>query len=108
MIILVDMDDTIEELLPAWCKWLNKCYGTKVDSKNITEWEVAKLFPDLTISQVFSPLIDNPEFWKTVKPKSGATKYLKKLIDEGNEVYIVTASHYKNIVPKYEYVIEKH
>ena len=79
MIILVDMDDTIEELLPAWCRWLNKYYGTSVNPDNITDWEVAKFFPELTIEQVFSPLIDNSSFWKTVKPKPGAVKYLKKL-----------------------------
>lgn len=108
MIILVDMDDTIEELLPAWCRWLNKYYGTNVSPDNVTDWEVAKFFPELTIEQVFSPLIDNSSFWKTVKPKPGAVKYLKKLATEGNEIYIVTASHYKNIAPKYEYIIEKY
>ena len=108
MIILVDMDDTIEELLPAWCRWLNKYYGTSVNPDNVTDWEVAKFFPELTIEQVFSPLTDNSSFWKTVKPKPGAVKYLKKLVAEGNEIYIVTASHYKNIAPKYEYIIEKY
>lgn len=26
--ILIDIDDTLTELLPAWCKWLNNLSGS--------------------------------------------------------------------------------
>lgn len=107
MKILVDMDDTMESLLPAWCSWLNKTFKTNVNPDNIVDWEVAKFFPQLTEEQIFSPLHD-PLFWKTVKPKPFAAKYLKKLINKGHEVYIVTATSYKNIAPKYELIIKKY
>lgn len=107
MIILVDMDDTIEDLLGSWCNWLNNNYGTSVEPESINQWEVKKFFPQLTVEEVFSPF-DDKEFWKTVKPKSGSIKYLKKLIKEGNEVYIVTASHYKSIFAKYTYVLKRY
>lgn len=105
--ILVDIDDTIEDLLKAWCEWLNKRYGLCVQPEEVTDWDVAKFFPTLTKEQVFEPLhIDH--FWETVEPKKDAVKYVKKLIDDGFNIYLCTTTDYRNIKPKYEYVVMKH
>lgn len=105
--VLVDIDDTIEDLLDAWCKWLNERYGLCIKPKEVTDWDVAKFFPTLTKEQVFEPLhIDY--FWKTVEPKKDAVKYVKKLIDDGFNLYLCTTTDYRNVKPKYEYIIMKH
>ena len=38
--ILIDIDDTIEDLLAAWCKWLNDLYGLNVKPDEVTDWDV--------------------------------------------------------------------
>ncbi len=91
MTILIDMDDTIEHLLPAWVEFLDNEHGLDVKPNDITEWDITKFFPTLTDDQVFAPLL-NEYFWDTVKPIPGATETIKKLIDDGHKVYIVTAS----------------
>ena len=87
--ILIDIDDTIEDLLAAWCKWLNDLYGLNVKPDEVTDWDVARFFPTLTKEQVFEPL-HTDHFWKTVEPKDEAVKYVKQLIDDGFNVYLCT------------------
>lgn len=98
-VILVDMDDTIENLLEAWCDAINAKHGTSYKAKNAKEWDITKFFKSLTEEQIFEPLIDK-NFWSTVKPKEDAIKYLKKLKNNGYDIYVVTATDYRNLEPK--------
>lgn len=105
--ILIDIDDTLIELLPAWCKWLNELYDFNVKLEEVTNWDISKFFPTLTPEEVFEPLYTD-YFWKTVKPKDESVKYVKQLIDDGFNVYLCTSTDYKNVRPKFEYVIMKY
>lgn len=102
--ILVDMDDTIENCTEAWVNFLNRRYGTDVDPDSITEWVVSAAFPTLTHEQVYDCVIED-EFWHSVKPFEDAVYYLKKLIDDGHEIYIVTSAQYESIKVKMEDVL---
>lgn len=104
MIIAFDADDTIENLSFAWVDWLNNKYGTNVKREELTDWDTAKFFPELTREQVFEPL-SLDEFWDTVKPYSDAQEIISRLQEEGDEVYIVTSSNYKSFAAKAEKVI---
>lgn len=102
--ILVDMDDTIEHLLMAWINCLNMRHGKSVNWEDIREWSVPSVYPDLTREQVYAPLLED-DFWKTVKPMEGAAEVLKWAIEQGHEIYIVTASAYETIKSKMENVL---
>lgn len=97
--ILVDMDDTIENLLSAWVERLNRDFGTDIKPNDVTEWDISKSFPMLTREQVVSPLFCN-DFWYSVMPKPGAPEMLKRLIDDGHRVLIVTTSGYHTLRTK--------
>jgi 5'(3')-deoxyribonucleotidase len=102
------MDDTIEDLLPAWVGYLNKKHGTSVDPINVTDWDMTKFFPTLTKHQVYCPL-RLEEMWRMVLPKPGALEYLQRLKDDGHKLFIVTTSSCESINPKmrrvfYEYL----
>lgn len=105
--ILVDMDDTLESLLPAWVQWLNTHHGLSVDVESIAEWDMRVSFPSLTAEEINAPLFIR-EFWETVLPKPGAVECVKRLIDDGHEVYICTASNYKTLTDKMEVVLFRH
>ena len=105
--ILVDMDDTIENLAEAWNNYLNKRHNLSVKLSDWTDWVLTEHFPMLTEEQCFEPLF-LPEFWKTVTPKPDARKYLKKLWDKGFPIYIVTASHPDTVAPKIKSVLNKY
>lgn len=106
-VVLLDVDDTLIDLLSAWCSWLNRFYGLCVTPDEITDWNIAKFFPMLTVEQVFKPL-QLEKFWKTVKPKDEAIKYVKQLVDDGFDVYICTSTDYRNVKLKFEHIIAKY
>lgn len=104
MIILVDMDDTIEQLLRAWVNRVNKKYERQVTVDEVTDWNVAAPYPGLTRKQVYD-VISEKGFWKTVEPMPGASEALKHFMDAGHEVYIVTATNREHLQEKMDEVL---
>ena len=97
--ILVDMDDTIEQLLKAWIRGVNDKYNRQVVYDDVTSWDVSAAYPGLTWEQVYEiPM--QPGFWKTVEPIPGAAEALKRLMDAGHEIYIVTATPHESVPEK--------
>lgn len=104
MTILVDMDDTIEQLLKTWLRRINEQCGRNVVPDDVKEWNLAAAYPGLTREQVYG-VADAPGFWKDVEPVPGAAEALKHFMDEGHEVYIVTATEIAHIKEKMEDVL---
>lgn len=104
MTILVDMDDTIELLLQTLLRRINEKYGRDVAPDDVTQWNLAAAYPGLTREQIFS-VADVPGFWKDVKPMPGAAEGLKHLMDEGHEVFIVTATEAGHVDEKMREVL---
>ena len=97
--ILVDMDDTIENLLEAWVDYLNFKNGVDVSPEDINEWDITRAYPMLSEEQIFEPLYDH-DFWYTVTPKEGAADVLQQLINDGHRVLIVTSSYLESLRSK--------
>lgn len=108
MILLVDMDDTIENLCEAWVGWINEHYAgiltKKYSPRDLDQWDVTKIFTELTREQIFAPL-DTDCFWETVRPYKDAIYYLKKLKEDGHKIYICTNSSYKTLRYKMDNVL---
>ena len=102
--VLVDMDDTITDLLSAWIEMLNRRHGTNVLPKDVQQWDIAKSFPSLTREQVFDPLLCD-SLWHYVHPKEGAVDTLRQLIEDGHRVFIVTTSTYETLKAKMDVVL---
>lgn len=92
--ILFDADDVAETLLEGWVKALNERYGTTTSVEDVTDWDVSKAFPTLTKQQIYGVLQED-EVWANLTPMPGAQEYLKRLYDEGHELYMVTATDYR-------------
>ena len=105
--VLIDADDTIENLCEAWVKYLNEKHNTSVLLTDIKEWDMTKAFPTLSKDEVFEPLF-NEELWKRVTPLPGAVENIKKLIDDGHKIVIVTSSHPYTVSLKWRYVFERY
>ena len=99
VIILIDMDDTIEQLLKAWLIGVNERYGYSVRYEDVTSWDVSAPYPGLTKEQVYA-IPDEPGFWGTVEPIEGAADAIRRFMDAGHEVYIVTATPYVSVREK--------
>ena len=107
MTILVDMDDVLETLIEGWVEYLNDHYGTSVTSDDINDWDMTLAFPTLTPEQVYSAELDD-SLWDRVGPKQGAREALEKMIADGHEIYIVTATYYQTLKAKMENVLFKY
>ena len=99
MIILVDMDDTIEQLLKAWVRRANEKYGRSVTLDEITDWNVAAPYPGVTKKEIYGVTYE-PGFWSSIEPMPGAAEALRHFMDEGHEVYIVTATEIEHVEEK--------
>lgn len=99
MTILVDMDDTIEQLIQAWVDGVNREYRYSVNYEDVTQWDVSAAFPGLSREQVYAiPM--RRGFWKTVRPFPGAADALRRLMDAGHEILIVTATQFESVPEK--------
>lgn len=105
--VLIDMDDTIENLCDVWVQCLNERYGTSVKPTDIKEWDMTKAFPTLSRKQIYEPLFDE-ELWERITPLPGAVETIKKIIDDGHKVVIVTASHQDAVSMKLNNVLFKY
>ena len=99
MTILVDMDDTIEQLLRAWMRGVNEKYHRNAVYEDFVSWDVSAAYPGLTREQVYA-IPDEPGFWATVEPMPGAAEALERIIAAGHQVYIVTATGYRSLPEK--------
>ena len=106
-VILVDIDDTIENLCEVWCEILNERYGTSVHYTQVNEWDISKFFPELTAEQIYAPLHEE-ETWYRLRPLEGAQKYRKAMMDDGFQVFLCTTTDYRNIRPKFEAVVMRY
>lgn len=102
--VLVDMDDTIENLLSAWVDTLNEEHETNVKPDDIRHWDLSMAFPTVEWKDVYAPL-KRDDFWMRVKPIDGAADALKRLIEDGHKVFIVTASAYETLKSKMDCVL---
>lgn len=105
--VLVDMDDVLENLFETWVSYLNRRYDTNVNVDEVFEWDFTKNFPMLSKEQIFKPLTEK-DLWCEVKPIPGSVEYLKKIIDDGHKVRIVTASHPDTVAVKLNNVLFKY
>ena len=101
------MDDTIENLGETWVNYLNERYNLHVNWSEIDDWDLRKAFPTLDEIEIYDVLFE-AKFWVRVRPFEGAIEGLKWLIDEGHDVYIVTASHPGTVYQKFELVLQRY
>lgn len=105
--ILVDMDDTIENLCEVWVDYLNEIYGTNVSLTDVTQWDMTKVFPTLNRHEIFDVLAEET-LWERVKPLPGAVEYLKKLMDDGHKIIVVTSASPETVEAKLNKVLFKY
>ena len=104
MIILVDMDDVMEQLAKGWVDYLNEKYCLNKSIDDVNDWDISKAFPELTYDEVYAAELDDA-IWDYVEPMPGAAEGIRKLIDDGHDVFVVTATIYQTLRSKMEKVL---
>lgn len=100
--ILIDLDDTLNSLVPKWLELYNKDFGDNLKQENILSWnivdyvkpEAKKVFFDYILQDGFFQQLDiQPYAYET-------TKWLSNYFN----IYIVTAYHPKTCWDKAQWV----
>ena len=105
--ILVDADGVLENFSETWVSYLNRKYNVNVSHDDVREWDMTKAYPMLTPEQVLSTELD-PELYDDLQPIPGAAAVLRRLLDDGHTIYIVTNTHYKIAIEKLEGTLFKY
>ena len=103
--VLIDLDDTVWDLLSNWVWYLNKIHNLNVKVSDINDWDMQKFYPTLTLEEITEPLTWM-SLWHHLRPKEDAIKYIKKINDIA-DIYFVTATDYRNIEYKI-YLLQKY
>ena len=104
MTILVDLDDTLEQLLAALVKRANEKFHRNAMVDDVTDWSIVCAFPGVSKREILD-FMREPDFWDDVKPVPGAAEALKHFIEEGHSVYVVTATECEYVKAKMEGVL---
>ena len=104
MRILIDADGVLENLSQEWVLYLDEKYGRNVEYEDLKEWDMTAAFPGLTREQVYGAELEEA-LYDRMKPMPGAPECVKRLLDAGHEVYVVTNTPYAVIQYKMEKVI---
>lgn len=99
------MDDVLNNLVGSWVAELNNIHKLNVRKEDIVEWDFDQFFPSLTKEEMFAPLYKDI-FWANLDAIPDSKYYLRKLIEDGHIVYIVTATFYQNIKIKMEWLLK--
>lgn len=87
--IFIDIDCTINNYAELWCDKLNEKFKKNVRYEDITRYNIDAVF-QISVKAV-SSVIDE-QFYNELKVLSLVHKNLKKLIDDGYEIYFVTST----------------
>ena len=69
MTILVDMDDTIEQLLKEWIRSVNEKFGRAATVDEVTSWNVAAVYPGLSWEDVYMVTVVTATYFESVPEK---------------------------------------
>jgi len=104
-ILLLDLDDTLNKLVPRWLQFYNKDFNDNLQIENIKSWDICnyvkptcghKIYDYLLLPDLFRDLDIQPNAYEV-------TKWLLNYVD----IYIVTSYIYQTCVDKVKW-IKKH
>lgn len=101
--ILCDWDDVLNTLMDDVLSLYEKRYGETIEKEALKSFDITECLAPEQSMRIISMFVDE-ELWRSVKVQSGAAKTLQQMIDDGHEVYIVTATDYRNVAWKMEWL----
>jgi 5'-nucleotidase len=84
---LVDMDNTLVNMVGTWIEKYNQRSGENVSLDDITDYDVTKFVkqPDILYE-----LLEEPGFFYDLEPMPEAVEYFNRLVESGLDIVIVT------------------
>lgn len=93
MRILLDVDDVLLDLLPAWIQLYNDEADDDLDYREIRSWDLRNYVRDGWGDSIYD-LLTVPHLYDSVQPIPEALSGVKKLRELGHDIVFVTALHH--------------
>lgn len=93
--IAFDADGVLNNLIEKTVEKYNKIYNKNLLINDIKEYDIHKVLP-FEEAEKFCDLFLDKTIWDSLEPTKNSQWALKKLIDDGFDVYVATATHYIN------------
>lgn len=99
--ILFDMDDVIVEFLGGLVENFNNVYGTDFNKSDCNVWSLEE-----TLGEDVWSIMNKPGFFINLKPKGNSVEVIQRIIDNGFDVFIVTACTPQAYIEKLHWIEE--
>lgn len=103
MIITCDVDNILNNLGERTLEIYNSRYGKNIQISDITSYNFVDCLPKSDADGIYA-LFKEKALWESLKPLPGARESLKKLIKNGHNIYLATATDVVNFEWKCEWL----
>lgn len=103
LVVCVDVDEVLNDLMTKTIIMYNNKYNAHLSIEDFTDYDIFKDLPYDDAEKLVA-LWQEEELWNSLEPRKGAQRGIKKLVDDGHEVYLATSTHYKNFAWKVEWL----
>jgi 5'(3')-deoxyribonucleotidase len=103
MKVAVDIDNVLVDTSRAVIDYINERIPINLKMEDIHDYYIEKALPE-QYRWVIKFAFEDKEMWKKVKVIPEAVDYLRKLYDEGHEIYFVTSSLPSNLYKKIKHL----
>ena len=103
MIIMCDIDEILNDLVPKTLATYNTQSGKNIQMSDLTAYKWNECLSEEDSNGMMA-LLDNKELWDSLEPLSDSQWGLKTLVNQGHNVYLATATHHNNFAWKVEWI----
>ena len=102
-IIAIDVDNVLNNLMEKSIEMYNITYNTFLTIDDFIKYDIFQVL-DFKEAENFIELFLKQELWDSLTPLKNSQWGVKKLIENGYEVYFATSTHYSNFSWKVEWL----
>lgn len=100
--VALDCDEVLNNLIEKTLELYNTRHGTGLTADIFTQYDFYKCLP-FEIAEELTSIFMEKELWDSLSPAPDSQWGVKKLIDNGYDVYVATATHYSNFAWKVDW-----
>lgn len=102
--ILIDIDDTIQNLKCCWISVYNKKYNDNLNCEDIVDWDLSKFVKPEASTDIYE-LLKTPGLFKDmVTPMENSVEVIEELYKHYNIYFVTSCTYPENYVEKVEFM----
>lgn len=104
-VLLLDLDDTINTLVPTWINLYNQDYNDNLQLEDIKTWDIQKYVKPTCGMKIYD-YVKNPKLFENLDIQPNAQRVIEWL-HEYFEIFVVTAFKPEVVIAKTKWILEK-